>query len=117
MSLVFLMPLLQEFVIPILIGGVVAAFYRSSPKNEIHEGDIPNRQTFYSLQKETYVQRAEEVESLVETTRFTREAIVEKLNPKNMTKKRKKKKRSNSAPPNLAKQDYDEVELDDLEDR
>ena len=107
----------STFVIPILIGGVVAAFYRSSPKNEIHEGDIPNRQTFYSLQKETYVQRAEEVESLVETTRFTREAIVEKLNPKNMTKKRKKKKRSNSAPPNLAKQDYDEVELDDLEDR
>ena len=53
----------------------------------------------------------------METTRFTREAIVEKLNPKNMTKKRKKKKRSNSAPPNLAKQDYDEVELDDLEDR
>ena len=104
----------STFVIPILIGGIVAAFYRSSPKNEIHEGDIPNRQTFYSLQKETYVQRAEEVESLVETTRFTREAIVEKLKPKNMAKKKKKKKRSN-APANLAKQDYDEVELDDLE--
>ena len=107
----------STFVIPILIGGVVAAFYRSSPKNEVHAGDIPNRQTFYSLQKETYVQRAEEVESLVETTRFTREAIVEKLNPKNMRKKKKKKKRTNSAPADLAKQDYDEVELDDLEDK
>ena len=105
----------STFVIPILIGGIVAAFYRSSPKNEVHAGDIPNRQTFYSLQKETYVQRAEEVESLVETTRFNREAIVEKLNPKNAVKKKKKKKRSNSAPANLAKQDYDEVELDDLE--
>lgn len=107
----------STFVIPILIGGIVAAFYRSSPKNEVHAGDLPNRQTFYSLQKETYVQRAEEVESLVETTRFNREAIAEKLNPKNMGKKKKKKKRNNSAPANLAKQDYDEVELDDLEDK
>ena len=107
----------STFVIPILIGGVVAAFYRSSPKNEVHVGDIPNRQTFYSLQKETYVQRAEEVESLVETTRFTREAIIEKLKPKNPSARKKKKRRNNSAPANLAKQDYDEVELDDLEDK
>ena len=107
----------STFVIPILIGGIVAAFYRSSPKNEVHAGDIPNRQTFYSLQQETYVQRAEEVESLVETTRFNREAIAEKLNPKNMRKKKKKKKRSNTVPADLAKQDYDEVELDDLEDK
>ena len=106
----------STFVIPILIGGIVAAFYRSSPKNEIHEGDIPNRQTFYSLQKETYVQRAEEVESLVETSRFNREAIAEKLNPKNMRRKKKKKKPARSTPADLAKQDYDEVELDDLED-
>ncbi|MBQ6730706.1 MAG: flippase-like domain-containing protein [Bacilli bacterium] len=107
----------STFVIPILIGGVVAAFYRSSPKNEVHVGDIPNRQTFYSLQKETYVQRAEEVESLVETTRFTREAIIEKLKPKNPSARKKRKRRNNSAPANLAKQDYDEVELDDLEDK
>ena len=42
---------------------------------------------------------------------------MEKLNPKNMRKKKKKKKRTNSAPADLAKQDYDEVELDDLEDK
>ena len=105
------------FVIPILIGGFVAAFYRSSPKNEVHAGDLPNRQTFYSLQKETYVQRYEEVESLIETSRLSREAILEKLKPKNVVKKEKKKKSSNSAPANLEKQDYDEVELDDLEDK
>ena len=105
------------FVIPILIGGIVAAFYRSSPKNEAHLGDIPNRQTFVSLQKETYVQRYEELESLIETSRLSREAIIEKLKPKNKNKKNKKKKHSNSAPADLAKQDYDEVELDDLEDR
>ena len=103
----------STFVIPILIGGFVAAFYRSSPKNEAHmSGDIPNRQTFVSLQKETYIERAEEVSSLVETSRLSREAIIEKLKPKKKTNKPKKKK---EAPANLEKQDYDEYELDDVE--
>ena len=105
----------STFVIPILIGGFVAAFYRSSPKNEFHVGDIPNRQTFYSLQKETYVQRFEEVESLYETSRLSREAIIEKLKPKKR-KNKKKNKKNKDAPAYLAKRDYDEVELDNLED-
>ena len=102
---------------PILIGGFVAAFYRSSPKNEIHAEDIPNRQTFYSLQKETYVERAEEVNSLIETSRLSREAILEKLNPKKAAEKKKtpKKKKDKNIPANLEKQDYDEYELDDVE--
>ena len=105
----------STFVIPILIGGFVAAFYRCSPKSEVHTGDIPNRQTFYSLQQETYIQRYEEVESLVETSRLSRKAILEKLKPKTK-RKTKKKTKVKEAPPSLAKQDYDEVELDDLED-
>ena len=107
----------STFVIPILIGGFVAAFYRSSPKNEIHAEDIPNRQTFYSLQKETYIERAEEVNSLVETSRLSREAILEKLNPKKQAQKKKvpKKKNDKNIPANLEKQDYDEYELDDVE--
>ena len=107
----------STFVIPILIGGFVAAFYRSSPKNEIHAEDIPNRQTFYSLQKETYIERAEEVNSLVETSRLSREAILEKLNPKKAAEKKKtpKKKKDKNIPANLEKQDYDEYELDDVE--
>ena len=104
----------STFVIPILIGGFVAAFYRSSPKDEVHTGDMPNRQTFYSLQQQTYVERYHEVESLVETSRLSRKAIVEKLNPNSRKKKRKKKNRT--SPADIAKQDYDEVELDDLED-
>ena len=107
----------STFVIPILIGGFVAAFYRSSPKNEIHAEDIPNRQTFYSLQKETYIERAEEVNSLVETSRLSREAILEKLNPKKAAEKKNapKKKKDKNIPANLEKQDYDEYELDDVE--
>ena len=107
----------STFVIPILIGGFVAAFYRSSPKNEVHAEDIPNRQTFYSLQKETYIARSEEVNSLVETSRLSREAILDKLNPKKAAEKKKtpKKKKEKDSPANLEKQDYDEYELDDVE--
>ena len=104
------------FVIPILIGGFVAAFYRSSPKNEAHMGDIPNRQTFYSLQKETYVERYEEVASLVETSKLSREAILAKLKPGGR-KKPKKKKDKEDTPANISQNEYDEVELDDLEDK
>ncbi len=106
----------STFVIPILIGGFVAAFYRSSPKNEAHiSGDIPNRQTFVSLQKETYVERAEEVSSLVETSKLSRDAIIEKLKPKKKNSGSGKKKKKD-APANLEKQDYDEYELDNVED-
>ena len=104
----------STFVIPILIGGLVSAFYRSSPKNEarMHD-DIPNRQTFVSLQKETYVERYEEVASLVETSRLSRDAILSKLKP---SRKKEKKKERKAPPATLEKEDYDEVELDDLED-
>ena len=78
-------------------------------------GDIPNRQTFVSLQKETYVERAEEVSSLVETSKLSRDAIIEKLKPKKK-KPGSGKKKKKDAPANLEKQDYDEYELDNVED-
>lgn len=100
------------FVIPLLIGGIVAAFYRSSAK-EAKIDHLPNRQTFVSLQKETYVQRYEEVASLIETTRLSREAILDKLRPKKKTPVNKKKRKE--PPADISKQDYDEVILDDVE--
>jgi hypothetical protein len=104
----------STFVIPITIGGFVAAFYRSSPKNEIHkQGDLPNRQTFVSLQQETFVERSEEVASLVETSKLSREAVLEKLKPK---KKNNKPKKPKDRPADLEKPDYDEVEIDGSED-
>ena len=105
----------STFVIPITIGGLVTAFYRSSPKNAVQTGELPNRQTFYSLQKETFVERYEEVASLVETSKLSREAILEKLKPKK--KKEPAKKKNVDRPADLEKQDYDEYELDDVESR
>ena len=103
----------STFVIPITIGGLVTAFYRSSPKNEATiQGEMPNRQTFFSLQQATYVERSEEVASLVETSKLSRDAIIEKLKPK----KKKTTKKRNDAPADLEKQDYDEYNLNDVED-
>ncbi len=105
----------STFVVPILIGGLVSAFYRSAPKNEAHMGDIPNRQTFVTLQKETYVERYEEVASLVETSKLSREAIVAKLNPRNRKNTNKKKRTNKNTPADISQNDYDEVELDNLD--
>ena len=102
----------STFVIPITIGGLVTAFYRSSPKNEaVIQGEMPNRQTFFSLQQATFVERSTEVDALVETSKLSRDAIIEKLKPK----KRKTTKKHNDAPADLEKQDYDEYNLNDVE--
>ncbi|MBP5575117.1 MAG: flippase-like domain-containing protein [Bacilli bacterium] len=106
----------STFVIPIIIGGLVTAFYRSSPKNEATiQGEMPNRQTLYSLQQATYVERSNEVASLVETSKLSREAIIEKLKPKRKKKAAPRKKHVDR-PANLEKQEYDTYELDDVED-
>ena len=106
----------STFVIPVLIGGFVAAFYRSSPKNEATmQGDVPNRQTFFSLQQATFVERSEEVATLVETSKLSRDAIIEKLKPKKKNTK-KPKKNIIDTPADLEKQDYDEYNLDNVED-
>ena len=105
----------STFVVPITIGGLVTAFYRSSPKNDATiPGEMPNRQTFFSLQQATFVERSTEVDALVETSKLSREAILEKLRPKKKNKTPKKK--SYDTPADLEKQDYDEYELDDVED-
>ena len=105
----------STFVIPIIIGGLVTAFYRSSPRNDATiKAEMPDRQTFFSLQQATLVERSTEVASLVETSKLSREAIIEKLKPKK--KKRPAKKKVVDRPANLEKQDYDEYEIDDLED-
>ena len=106
----------STFVIPITIGGLVTAFYRSSPKNEATmQGDVPNRQTLFSLQQATFVERSEEVASLVETSRLSRDAIIEKLKPKKKNTN-KPKKNVVDTPADLEKQDYDEYNLDNVED-
>lgn len=82
------------FILPLVVAGFVAAFYRSSPKNEAHlRGDLPNRKTFVSLQEETYVSRQEQLNTMVETTRLSRAAILAKLKTPKKRKTKQKKPR------------------------
>ena len=106
------------FIFPIIAAGLTTAFYRASPKEEVDaRGDIPNRQTFVNLQKETYVMRKEEVDALVNTTRLSRQAILAKLKP-NPSKTRRKKKNNDAGdiPQPLKDKDYETVDIKDEDD-
>lgn len=88
------------FILPLLVGGFVAAFYRSSPKNEAKlQGELPNRKTFVSLQEETYVSRYAELNTMIETSTLNREAILAKLKPSKKKSSKKKSSTSTKAKP------------------
>ena len=108
------------FIIPILVAGIVTAFYRASPRDEIaRRGDIPNRQTFVALQNETYVMRKEEVDALIETQTLSHKAILMKL--RGMTKSKDNKKANDDKMDelsigNINDDDYSTVEINDEDD-
>ena len=104
------------FIFPIIVAGLTTAFYRASPKEEAYgRDDIPNRGTFVDLQRQTYVMRKEEVESIVETQRLSRQAIMEKLFPDAKTREANKKKRTkkdkDNTPNNIKAGDYSKVDI------
>lgn len=106
------------FTVPLFVGGLVAAFYKASPKEEV-KGKNLNRETFVALQRETYIERKESAETLYETRRLSRSAIVSSL--KNRTKEDQKKKREEKAKQKKAKSsieitDWNEIEIIDDED-
>ena len=110
------------FIFPIIVAGLTTAFYRASPKEEVDaRGDIPNRQTFVNLQRETYVMRKEEVEALVHTTKLSRQAILKKLTP-NIGKNKKEepkprtKKDSDTEVIQVKNDDYKTVDIKDEDD-
>jgi glycosyltransferase 2 family protein len=93
------------FYLVLIVGALVAAFYRSRPKeNYVYA----NRQTFVNLQLETFDDRKRSVDTLYETRQLSRKAIAKRLetttimdenNNKDLPRKNKdesvKKKRDN----------------------
>ena len=109
------------FIFPIIVAGLTTAFYRASPKSELDaKGDLPSRETFVALQRETYVMRKEEVEALVHTTRLSRQAILKKLTPGlNKSKKNPPKKKNNKDVDEsiqVQNEDYKTVDIKDEDD-
>ena len=85
------------FTFPLIVGGIVTAFYKTSNKGakqtDIH---FPERQTMVELQRETYLDRKISSDSLVETSRLTRDAILNKIKKKTQKPKTKTTKRDDS---------------------
>lgn len=64
------------FYLVLIAGGLVAAFYKSRPKeNYVYA----NRQTFVNLQLETFDERKRMVDTLYETKQLSRKSIAQKL--------------------------------------
>lgn len=104
------------FIIPLVIAGFVTAFYRASPKDDIAENKrLPNRQTLVALRKETYTERYQQVETMVETSRLTRESIMKRLRilkNDDRKKRREKKKKEEQETQN----GYRDVNIDNEDD-
>jgi uncharacterized protein (TIRG00374 family) len=74
--------------IVVLVSGIVAAFYRSRPKENFR---YANRQTFVNIQMETYEMRKIAVDTLYETAQLSKKELQKKLKAKPDEAKRKKK--------------------------
>ena len=102
------------FIIPLTIAGLVTAFYHASPKDDIAQNkNLPNYETLVALRQETYSERYQQVETLVETSRLTRESIKNRLKAlaKNdrAKKERKRKEKQNQG-------GYRDVNIDNEDD-
>lgn len=105
-----------SFTLPLLIAGIVTAFYRVRPVDiEKDNKEIPSRQTYLHTVSETLFNRQEEVDELVHTNVLTREAIMKKLKldrmkQKNQTKQNKniKNKKSKS---NQEEKYFEEIDI------
>jgi len=98
------------FIFPILISGFVTAFYHASPKQEA-EMSVPDRDTFVELQNQTYVERSQDLETLLETNKLSREAIMKKLKGENKKPRQKRERRVEVSPGHRT--DYDNIEIND----
>ena len=99
----------MTFILPLTAAGFVTAFYRASPRKDAESSErMAGRHTLVDLQRETYSERAEMVETMVETSRLNREAIAKRLKALAKSDRRRKKKqqelkeaeRQNLADPN-----------------
>ncbi len=86
------------FTIPLLFAGFVTAFYRASPKEEANiDSDMSNRETFVSIQNETYLERKHELDTMINTSTLSRTAIANKLKSFGKKKTKNTKKNNNNS--------------------
>ena len=106
------------FILPLTAAGFVTAFYRASPRKDVtHQERMAGRHTLVDLQRETYSDRAAMVETMVETSRLTRESIAKRLKALAKSDRRKKAKEKKKADENLPiGENYTDVTINDGDD-
>lgn len=91
------------FHIVLLVSGIVAATYRSSPKNQVHHA---NRKTFVTLQYQTYTERKATSDTMYESAALSAKAVQERLRMMSKAEKEnkaKEKKVKSTKPPKPVK--------------
>lgn len=83
-----------SFTLPLLISGIVTAFYRATPKDVEKNEEMPSRDTYIELTKQTLVTRKEELEHTITSGTLSRDAIMKRLKALNFQEKKKKPKKS-----------------------
>ncbi len=96
------------FIIPVFVSGLVTAFYRASPKDELDT--VPNRETFVTLQSQTMVERTENMVTMLETSKLKREEILKALRGGPKIKKKITQKNAK------VKHTFDDVNIDHEDD-
>lgn len=79
----------STFHIVLLVSGIVAATYRSSPKNQVHHA---NRKTFVTLQYQTYTERKASADTMYNTSSLSAKAVQDRLRSLAKSEKAKSKK-------------------------
>ena len=103
------------FILPLTVAGFVTAFYRASPRKDAEDNErMAGRHTMVDLQRETYSDRAAMVETMVETSRLTRESIANRLKALAKADRRKKKEKKEEEDNSL--HEYTDVTIDDGDD-
>ena len=101
------------FAFPLIIAGFVTAFYKASPKGtESQHGDIPNRRTLTELQAQTLAERHQELDTIIETSTLTRQAVLARL--KATSEKRKNTMKNKQEQPH--ERGIDDININDDED-
>ena len=105
----------STFHIVLLVSGIVAATYRSSPKNQVHHA---NRKTFVTLQYQTYTERKATSDTMYESSSLSAKAVQERLKmmSKNEEKAAKEEKKKKEKPPKVKPVKQKKKKIEDYED-
>ena len=105
------------FTLPLAVSGFVTAFYRASPKNEpVDSKRMAGRHTLVALQNETFVERARMAETMIETSRLTRESIKKRLISLSRNDRRKKLRERRKRNKEQAPMEYSDVNIKEEDD-